>query len=454
MGVIPIGGDVYYYSGRPRVTYALILANVVVYVFSSYKSFFITTSIEWISMYALTPVSLLNPLQWYRLFTSMFLHADILHIFFNMYFLYIFGRAIEQTIGSTRYLVLYIVSGVIATCFHTAFTCMTGLETIAVPALGASGAISGVLGAYLLLYPRRKLTICWFLWFIPWCFTLSASSFLILWFALQVIYGYMRLGSIAFFAHVGGFIAGLAFTGLTSYRVETMYRTYPVAPWSQAFYPTPSYVETGLSRNIKSILAILLVLVVAGLVYSTAYSIVNSHNIYIYSIETSHDYGEPVVDQALCSLDRDIISYPSLDEPRIVFNRLLWSGLLFDKPNTYYKTLVYREVIETPFPNARVYLGVNGSFKYDAYGFLEYSRGVMETNVLRVGVNVVIVEDVKKFNYKISSSGLIRDLEIKLLLPTTIISIISTIIALKTVIEAPREPRHTYTWTTYYNYYF
>ena len=152
MGMIPVGEAGRPYPGKPRSIYFIIAANVLVYIITSYSNLFVTSSDYWIERLALTPVLLLEPSQWYRLLTCMFLHADIFHILFNMYFLYIFGREVESTLGTGKFLALYFISGLAASFFHIAFTPITGIHTVIIPALGASGAISGVLGAYLLLF--------------------------------------------------------------------------------------------------------------------------------------------------------------------------------------------------------------------------------------------------------------------------------------------------------------
>jgi len=102
-----------------------------------------------VSLCGFIPSLVGNPSQWYRVFTSMFLHADFFHILFNMYFLCVFGRAVESILGKSRFLLLYLAAGIFASIFHTAFSFIGGLSAYTVPAIGASGAISGILGAYL-----------------------------------------------------------------------------------------------------------------------------------------------------------------------------------------------------------------------------------------------------------------------------------------------------------------
>ncbi|MEM2752009.1 MAG: rhomboid family intramembrane serine protease [Sulfolobales archaeon] len=194
----------------PLMTIAIIALNTVVYIVTSSTTYFTSTLPSYIYKLGYIPALLLSYEGVVRMFTSMFIHADLLHIVFNMYFLYVFGKGVEDLVGSRRFLLLYIVSGIGAALFHTASISISGLEAIDIPAVGASGAISGVLGAYLMFFPGTSLVACFPLLFLPACFTLRASIYLVFWFAMQVLYGYMRIGGVAFFAHAGGFITGIA----------------------------------------------------------------------------------------------------------------------------------------------------------------------------------------------------------------------------------------------------
>jgi membrane associated rhomboid family serine protease len=149
------------------------------------------------------------------LITSMFMHGGLAHIFGNLLFLFIFGDNIEDRIGHLRYLIFYLVCGVLAGLAHVFATAIFAGENTAsllVPSLGASGAISGVLGAYILLFPTRRVTVLlsWFITQVP------AFVAIGLWFVFQLISGLGMLGSgsqqggVAYAAHIGGFICGLA----------------------------------------------------------------------------------------------------------------------------------------------------------------------------------------------------------------------------------------------------
>lgn len=152
---------------------------------------------------------------WLTLITSMFMHGGIAHIFGNMLFLWIFGDNIEDRLGHVRYLIFYLVCGLLAGLAHvfsTAIFAGDNAGSLLVPSLGASGAISGVLGAYILLFPTKRVTVLlsWFVTQVP------AFVAIGLWFVFQLISGLGMLGSgsqqggVAYAAHIGGFIAGLA----------------------------------------------------------------------------------------------------------------------------------------------------------------------------------------------------------------------------------------------------
>ncbi|MDQ3908116.1 MAG: rhomboid family intramembrane serine protease [Acidobacteriota bacterium] len=153
-----------------------------------------------------TPISV-----YLTLITSMFMHGGWAHILGNMLYLWIFGDNVEDRMGHARYLVFYLLCGVLASLAHVFSTVAFGQNQI-VPSLGASGAISGVLGAYILLFPNRKVNAIVFRFFT----TIPAWAAIGIWFVFQLISGIGLLGGgsqeggVAYAAHVGGFVAGLA----------------------------------------------------------------------------------------------------------------------------------------------------------------------------------------------------------------------------------------------------
>ena len=146
------------------------------------------------------------------IFISMFLHGGFLHIASNMLYLWIFGDNIEDQLGHGRYLFFYLACGFGATMSHAFFN-----PTSRVPAIGASGAIAGVLGAYLLLFPRARVTTLIPIFIFFWIRDLPAIIILGLWFVLQLfsgvgslsVAGQEQAGGVAYFAHIGGFILGM-----------------------------------------------------------------------------------------------------------------------------------------------------------------------------------------------------------------------------------------------------
>ncbi|MBU1050093.1 rhomboid family intramembrane serine protease [Candidatus Bipolaricaulota bacterium] len=144
---------------------------------------------------------------WLTLFTAMFLHGGIMHLLGNMLYLWIFGDNVEDAMGSIRFLAFYLSCGVAA-----AFAQMAIGPGSSIPMIGASGAIAGVLAAYFMLYPRSRVLTLIPLFFFLRVVALPAVFLLGFWFVLQVISGlnsFSSSGGVAFFAHIGGFIAGL-----------------------------------------------------------------------------------------------------------------------------------------------------------------------------------------------------------------------------------------------------
>lgn len=141
-------------------------------------------------------------------FTSMFLHGGWMHLIGNMLYLWIFGNNVEESMGHVRFVAFYLLCGVAAVCAQA----LPNPESN-IPMIGASGAISGVLGAYLLLLPRARVLVAIPLGFYLHTMRLPAAIVLILWFVLQLVSSLMAdpdKGGVAFGAHIGGFVAGLA----------------------------------------------------------------------------------------------------------------------------------------------------------------------------------------------------------------------------------------------------
>jgi len=159
-----------------------------------------------IDKYAMVPADIIHGERLYTLFTSMFLHADFLHIAGNMLYLYVFGDNVEDTFGHGWYLLFYFLCGLAAAFAH--IMSLTPDE-LTIATLGASGAISGVLGAYLILYPRARIVT---IVFYGWIFITRTPAFvfLVFWFIMQSLFVMFEIsGGVAYWAHIGGFVAGM-----------------------------------------------------------------------------------------------------------------------------------------------------------------------------------------------------------------------------------------------------
>jgi len=184
-------------STFPFVNIGVIVINIIAFVLS-------LSAFEYsIGTYGFTPAKF----SVLTLFTSMFLHGGIAHIFGNMWFLYIFGDNVEDKFGHFKYTLFYILSGIAASLLHYLLNIGS-----AVPAVGASGAISGVLGAYIVLFPRAGVYVTGSFGHVG---KVSAFFMLGMWFLFQLISGTFSLfgaqSGIAFFAHIGGFVFGVVF---------------------------------------------------------------------------------------------------------------------------------------------------------------------------------------------------------------------------------------------------
>ena len=188
----------------PVMTLALIAVNTLCFLFEMAQPPYLRNL--FIEHYALIPDHLYLP----AFVTSMFLHGGWLHLIGNMWFLWVFGSHIEDTMGAGRFLVFYLLSGIASAGVQ--FATSIGSP---VPTIGASGAIAGVMGAFLILYPRVRVVTLIFIFIFITTYELPAALMLIYWFALQLLSGLSSLGSvtmaqnIAWFAHVGGFLAGI-----------------------------------------------------------------------------------------------------------------------------------------------------------------------------------------------------------------------------------------------------
>jgi len=385
----------------PRVTILLIIVNAAAYILTSLDRGLIQISERWLYWGAFIPVYLTTPAQLYRLITSMFLHANLFHIFFNMLYLYFFGKSVESVMGGRRYLALYLASGIAAEVFHTSFIPVEGPLSAVTPAVGASGAISGVLGAYLLLFPGSRLTMCFFYFYFPVCVTLNAAAYLIFWFATQVLQGYMGASlGVAVFAHAGGFLAGMAL--LPFLLDKERHRLFRALTASRRAFKHIYFGTAGLGPFSKFILTLLIIAVVAGGAYSAIAARSLATPIKVLYFRVSYEmYCQPggylcgsAVDEepVVLRVDKGLepLSPISSNGVRVVYNRLTAAGVLYDKERAGTSATVRRRgLVEVMGVGVR--LDLNMDARYDERGVVDSAKGELRTDVLTcIGARCVI----------------------------------------------------------------
>ncbi len=201
--------------GVPLATYFLIAVNVAIFLVEvSLPKELLQQIVFYLGVVPARYTGGLNDvgpgLKYLALFTSLFLHGSWIHLFGNMWTLWIFGDNVEDRMGSSRFLAFYILCGLAASFTHIYFH-----PTSTVPTIGASGAISGVLGAYYALFPLARVIVMIPVFIFPFFFELPAVFYLAWWFFLQVFSGTLSIvhgeivGGVAWWAHAGGFVAGL-----------------------------------------------------------------------------------------------------------------------------------------------------------------------------------------------------------------------------------------------------
>lgn len=210
--MIPLKDDIRS-STRPVVTYLIIGLNVLVFFYQ----FIFTNPDQFIRAYGTVPYEIINnvdlpPLSSFPVFLnlifSMFIHGGFLHIAGNMLFLWIFGDNVEDAFGKAKYFLFYIAAGLAGSFLHILIE-----PGSRIPAVGASGAISGILGAYVILYPKARVLALVPIFFFLRIMYLPAFAFIGIWFFFQLIYAASpgAGGGVAWFAHIGGFVTGIIF---------------------------------------------------------------------------------------------------------------------------------------------------------------------------------------------------------------------------------------------------
>lgn len=208
----------------PFINLMLILINVLAFIYEIQMD--PSALREFIFEWGLIPARLLSDpsTAWLTIFTSMFLHGGWFHIINNMWVLFIFGDNVEARMGGIRYLIFYLLSGVAAVFLQTYI-----LPSSNVPMIGASGAVAGVLGAYLILFPQSRIASLVPILFIFTIIEIPAMIFLLFWFASQLYSGLFAIqgssgSGIAWWAHIGGFLFGIIMVFF--FRTRTTYRSW------------------------------------------------------------------------------------------------------------------------------------------------------------------------------------------------------------------------------------
>jgi membrane associated rhomboid family serine protease len=202
--MIPFGDASRQPRRSPVITTAIIFINALVFLLE------LNGGNTFVNQWSVIPADIVAGRDWITILTAMFMHAGWLHIIGNMVFLHAFGPEVEDAMGRARYLVFYLVSGLVASLAQIA-----AMTHSTVPNLGASGAIAGVMGAFIVTYPRDRIKILVFLWWFVRVTAIPAAVLIGVWFLIQLFsqvgaVASAQSGGVAYMAHVGGFIFGAA----------------------------------------------------------------------------------------------------------------------------------------------------------------------------------------------------------------------------------------------------
>lgn len=219
----------------PFVTWLIVAINVFVFFIElSLSSTMLETFIREFGLVParyMRPDWLQRPISYWPFLTNMFVHGGWLHLIGNMWTLWIFGDNVEDRLGHVRYAIFYVLCGITASLTHVVLN-----PGSAVPTIGASGAIAGVMGAYFFLFPYSRIIALVPLFFFPWFVEVPAILYLGFWFMTQLFSGSFALmapeagGGIAWWAHIGGFVMGLILVS-TLRRSPRKYRAYYADEW-------------------------------------------------------------------------------------------------------------------------------------------------------------------------------------------------------------------------------
>ncbi|MCK5033699.1 MAG: rhomboid family intramembrane serine protease [Calditrichia bacterium] len=208
----------------PFINFIFIIANLAVFIYQPSSEQYLR---EFFQTFGLIPNKLITLLQYgmpqtlliiQSLFSSLFVHAGFMHLAGNMLFLWVFGDNIEYTIGHVNYILFYLLCGVVATLVQVFIE-----PNSTIPIIGASGAVSGILGAYIIKFPKNKVTTLFIIIIFIKIVKIRAIYLLGIWFIYQLLQGYFSLGQesmggVAWFAHIGGFISGIILVNIFKKR--------------------------------------------------------------------------------------------------------------------------------------------------------------------------------------------------------------------------------------------
>ncbi len=250
---IPVADETPYTGVKPVVNMTLVLTNIAVFLIGVVAPWVLVPGArsydDVIYTLGMIPAKVIDGDALYTILTAMFLHGGLAHLMGNMLYLYIFGDNIEAVMGNLRYLMFYLASGIGAVVFHLASIAFMPPQALAnsilaqgvnpwlIPAVGASGAISGVLGAYMLLFPSSRVRVVTFWAWIPLFLEFPAFVYITLWFIYQLIMGLSVSlagvhAGVAFWAHIGGFLTGMA---LVPFLVDREKLKYAMSIYASRF---------------------------------------------------------------------------------------------------------------------------------------------------------------------------------------------------------------------------
>lgn len=247
--MFPINDDAPQANGRPYINYGLIGLNVIIFIYEVIitSNFSNTLSrFQLLSTFGAVPSLIISGQNLFSIFSSMFMHASVAHLLGNMIFLYVFGDNLEGRFGHYKYLLLYLIWGIIASFAHSIYAVSTGGGNI--PAIGASGAISGVLAAYLVFFPHAKINTIVLAFFIT-SIRIPALAFIPFWFIMQLIFALIgQSGGVAYVAHVGGFLAGVGTAYIWKFISAYYGRPFSIAPKNQKI-DRSQYLQTPVKEK-------------------------------------------------------------------------------------------------------------------------------------------------------------------------------------------------------------